>query len=214
MADPNEKQSRLVRALDVFGNLFILNVLFVATCIPVITIGASLSALYSMTLKMVRKEETAIARGYFDAFKANFKQATLSWLCVLGVLVIMAGEWLYAVNYGGGLGSMYLVIIGIEAVVLLLELSFLFPLIARYENTFMGTIKNAFLVALGNLWSTAKILVAWGLPIGLMVTHLNIFFFIWYLWVIILFALIAWGTSFTIRKTFDKMDGESEDKSS
>jgi uncharacterized membrane protein YesL len=212
MADPGENQSLLVRALDVFGNLFILNLLFVLTSIPIITIGASLAALYSVTLKMVRREEGAVVKSYFAAWKANFKQATLSWLAVFVVLVIMAGEFLYATNFSGGLSSMYLVVIGIEAAVLVCVIPFLFPLIARYENTFTGTFKNAFLLTVGNLWDTIKIVLLWGVPIGIVALHPGIFYMTWYLWLVVLFALIAWLSSFTIRRVFEKVSGGAENK--
>ena len=207
MADPGENQSLLVRGLDIFGNLFILNLLFVLTSIPLITIGASLAALYSVTLKMVRREEGAVVKSYFAAWKANFKQATLSWLAVLLVLVVMAGEFLYAVNFSGGLSTMYLVIIGVEAVILACVMPFLFPLIARYENTFTGTFKNAFLLTVGNLWDTIKVILLWAVPIGLVAAHPAIFYMTWYLWLIILFGLISWLTSFTIRRVFEKVSG-------
>ena len=69
-------KERFFRTCEKFGDLFLLNILFTITSLPVITIGASFTALYSMTFKMVRNEEMAIKDGYFKAFKRNFKQST------------------------------------------------------------------------------------------------------------------------------------------
>ena len=83
--------SPLMRFLTKIADLMVLNILFCVTSIPLITIGASWTALYSVTLKMVRDEEGSVSRSYFRSFRQNFRQATLLWLGVpedvLNVLV-------------------------------------------------------------------------------------------------------------------------------
>ena len=64
--------SPLMRFLSRLSDIFILNVLFLLCCIPVVTIGASATALYTVTLKMARNEESYITKGFFKAFKSNF----------------------------------------------------------------------------------------------------------------------------------------------
>ncbi len=58
------------------ADLLLLNFLCILCCIPVVTAGASITALYYVTLKMARDEESYIARSFFHSFKQNFKQAT------------------------------------------------------------------------------------------------------------------------------------------
>lgn len=66
-------------------DLIILNILFLVCSIPVITIGASFTALYSVTLKMVRNKESYIVRGFLQAFTKNFLQSTCLWIpCLTG----------------------------------------------------------------------------------------------------------------------------------
>lgn len=70
-------------------DIFWLSVISILCCIPVITIGASLSSLYYVMLKLVRDEETAVTRNYFKAFKQNFVQSlpvTLLLLVIIGIL--------------------------------------------------------------------------------------------------------------------------------
>lgn len=45
-------------------DLLILNVIFILSCIPFITIGASLAALNSISLKLVRREDPYIVKGF------------------------------------------------------------------------------------------------------------------------------------------------------
>ena len=58
------------------ADLCILNIICLICCIPIVTAGASITAMYYVTLKMVRNEEAYIVRSFFKSFKENFKQAT------------------------------------------------------------------------------------------------------------------------------------------
>ena len=80
------------RFLNKMADLCILNLIFLLCCLPIITIGASVTALYSVTLKMSRDQEGYIARSFFKAFKANFKQATSIWIPSLLLLFIMLAD--------------------------------------------------------------------------------------------------------------------------
>ena len=67
------------------ADLIMLNVVFLICCLPIVTIGASLTALHYVTLKMARNEESYIIRSFFKSFKQNFKQATVINLIMLAV---------------------------------------------------------------------------------------------------------------------------------
>ena len=83
--------SWIMRILTRIFDLIILNLLFIICSLPVITIGTSLSALYSVTLKMVRNEEGYIVRGFFKAYKENLKQSMIIW-----IPTALCGVFLYA----------------------------------------------------------------------------------------------------------------------
>ncbi|MCR5250806.1 MAG: DUF624 domain-containing protein [Lachnospiraceae bacterium] len=206
MSEVNDKPSRLVRALGVFGDLFELNVLFVLSCIPVITIGAALTSLYTVTLRMVRHEDGSIRKQYFSAFKSNFKRATGYWLLFLAASFVIWVEMIYALNFEGTMPQFYMVFIIVELVFLSMVLAFLFPLTARYENSFWGTIRNSFLLSVSNMGSWIKIALAWGVPLGVTIYRPFIFFYTWYLWLFIIFGLIAWGTAHTVNKVFKRIE--------
>ena len=70
------------------ADLIILNLVCLVCCIPIITIGASLTALYYVTLKMVRNEESYIIKSFFKSFRENFKQSTI-------INVIMLYTYIY-----------------------------------------------------------------------------------------------------------------------
>ena len=74
------------------ADLIMLNVVFLICCLPIVTIGASLTALHYVTLKMTRNEESYIIRSFFKSFKQNFKQSTLIWILMAAVAVFLYME--------------------------------------------------------------------------------------------------------------------------
>lgn len=88
------RDSPLWRALTKVVDLIWLNILFVICCIPVFTVGAALSAMYSVTLKMCVNEEGAISQDFFKAFRENFKQATILWGIMLGIGIFLIADFL------------------------------------------------------------------------------------------------------------------------
>ena len=125
-----------------FYDLVKLNFLWFIGCIPIITIGASTTAAYSVALKMVDDEESYIARSFIREFKNNFKQGT-----VMGLIFTAATYALYLdyeINRVSEEGSVPLMIIGIlSAFIYVSAMLYSFPLLARYENSIINTIQNS-----------------------------------------------------------------------
>ena len=196
--------SPLMRFLTKIADLMVLNILFCVTSIPLITIGASWTALYSVTLKMVRDEEGSVSRSYFRSFRQNFRQATLLWLGGLVVLALLALDIRVLNGMAGGTAP-GLLRVGVEILALLgiMVLQYLFPSLARFEASLADTLKNACMMALAHLPKTALMTAAvvgavWitlinntTIAIGLMV------------WPLIGFSLMAFGNSGILRKIFD-----------
>lgn len=209
----NGKQSKVVGAVETFGNIFFLNILFIVFSIPIITFGASLTALYSVSLKMIRKEEGTIYHSFVAAFKSNFKKATIAWLLVIAAIAVLYGQWFYSVNTTGVLSTFYMFVLVIEGFIFLLTVQFLFPLIARYENTVLNSIKNSFLLAVSNFWAWIKFTLIWIMPIILCLRYFVIFYYTWYLWLVCGFGLMAFCSSIVARKVFEKIENvQSENK--
>lgn len=196
--------SPLMRFLTKIADLMVLNILFCVTSIPLITIGASWTALYSVTLKMVRDEEGSVSRSYFRSFRQNFRQATLLWLGVLVVLALLVLDIRVLNGMAGGTAP-GLLRVGVEILAFLgiMVLQYLFPSLARFEASLADTLKNACMMALAHLPKTALMTAAavgavWitlinntTIAVGLMV------------WPLIGFALMAFGNSGILRKIFD-----------
>ena len=160
---PDRREWRMKKGLDAFGNMFGLNVCFVIACLPVITIGASLSATYAMAIRLQEGEEETILHGFIHEFKRSFKQATIAWM-----LVILAGAILWAENVlinndftTPGITIFYTIVFYLELLLVALTLAFLFPMIGRYNTTIKLAFKNSLLLSVGYVWSAIKIIIAW-----------------------------------------------------
>ena len=78
-------------------DLIILNLFFLLFSIPIVTMGASLSALYYVCLKLLRGEEPYIWQNFFKAFRQNFKQATVVWVLLLLAFALLGMDF-YIIN--------------------------------------------------------------------------------------------------------------------
>lgn len=120
-----------------------LNFLWLICSLPIVTIGASTIAAFTITLKMVEEKEGYVARAFFIAFKANFKQGM-----VIGPVTLVFAAALYL---DFTLGKQYIgfVILGILSAFLFgIAIIYTYPLLARYENKLLKTIRNSMRIAM------------------------------------------------------------------
>lgn len=162
-------ESPFMRGLNKLADLIYLNLLTVICCIPVITVGASMTALHYVLLKMVKNEEGYITRSFFKSFKQNFKQATLIWLILLLAICILTGDFLIF-NYSGLSFPKWLQVVMLAvAIFILFATMHLFPLLARYENSIMNTYRNSLFMGILNLPKTVVMMVCWLIPIAIII---------------------------------------------
>lgn len=198
----NPVMSAIGRAAD----FIILNLLWVICSLPVITIGASTTALYTVMLKVVKNEEGYIARGFFKAFKENFRQSTLIWLVflLLGIILILdfMALRLMPAEAAGVLQVLFLVM----GALLISGAVYAFALQARFINTVKNTLKNAAILIFARLPYTVLIMI---LTIGpVIATFLTVKTMLigFTIWLFVGVALVAWLNSFLLRSIFRKLE--------
>ena len=197
-----QREWKLKKGLDAFGNIFGLNICFVIGCLPVFTIGASLAATYAMSIRLQEDEEETVLRGFISEFKRSFKQATIAFLGFVVAIAVLLAEWILINTQKGAISVFYTIVFYLELLMVALIMAFLFPLIARYNTTLKQAVKNSILLSVGYIFSCIKILTAWVAPIAFSIIYPMIFLYTWYLWLLILFGAIIWGTSHTVRFVF------------
>ena len=150
-------ESPPMRFLTSIGYAVCLNLLWFLCSLPIITAGASTAALYDVMQRVVRSEESNIVSSFFSSFRRNFSQATRVWLILLaaGIFLGADGYILFHLRFESPfwtfLTAVWIVMAAAYAIILL----YVFPLIARFDNTALMTIKNALMTGMHFLYCTA-----------------------------------------------------------
>ena len=198
--------SPVIRFLNRVGDLLILNFLVMFCCIPVITAGAAFTGMHYVLLKIVRDEEGYLVKGFFKSFKQNFKQATILWMLILFAIIVYVGDVLIF-NYSGlEFPKVFAVLIMAVAIVLLMTAVYIFPILARFDNTIKNTLKNAFLMAFLNLPKTLLMVLLIVLPFIILhySAYSSVFVFMFG------FSLPAYASALLYSKIFKKFEPEDE----
>lgn len=134
-----------------------LNILWFICCLPVFTAGASTTALFYVSLKIVKDEEGHLTRSFFHSFKENFGQSTIIWLILLavGILLGVDGYVFYHMRYDSALwalgAAVFIIMLAAYAIILM----YIFPFLARFDNTVRAMFKNALMIGMRFLLCTA-----------------------------------------------------------
>lgn len=151
-----DSENPVMRALGVACDLLVLNLLALLCCVPIVTAGASITALNDIVIRLVRQEDEYLVRPFFRSFAANWKKATLLWLLVLLAAALLGFDYLAALSYIPTL-RVGILALGIIAFAVVL---YAFALLARYENTLCATLKNAAVLAVAYFPRTLGMLAA------------------------------------------------------
>lgn len=156
--------SPIMRFLSRLADLLWLNILVIVCSIPIFTIGASLSAMHYLLLKMVRNEEGYITKSFFKAFKDNFKQGTLLWLIFLAFAIVF-GVDIYILNYSGATFPNWIrIVLVVVALIVFCVFLYTFPLQSHFVNTVRGTLKNAAIMVVAAFPRTLGMLAITAVP--------------------------------------------------
>ena len=148
------------------ADLIMLNVVFLICCLPIVTIGASLTALHYVTLKMARNEESYIIRSFFKSFKQNFKQATVINLIMLAVATILYMDLRIVGNIDGTMSQVLYIVFFAFGILYMMVFLYIYPVLAKFYNSIKNTFRNAFLMAIRHLPYTVLMAVITLLPAG------------------------------------------------
>ena len=193
--------SKFMMTLNRICDVVILNVLYLATCLPVFTIGAANAALYTVSFQMIRNRESGIFKTYFRAFRENFGQATGIWLLLM--VIGSAAVWSLWIFLGMEGTLRYLFVAYVTILVLVVCTgSYVFPLISQFENSVKDSLKNALILSLGNLPRTILVAAMNLFPWVLLMILPNLFIQVSFLWLVFYAAGAACINSAILWKVF------------
>ena len=190
-------------------DMIVLNILCLITCIPIVTIGPSVTALYYVAMKLVRDEEGYVVRGYFKAFKENFKKAFIIELIVavcaalLYVDITVTYQWMQQ-DTGFLIRLLFYALVGLTLLAVV-SVVYVFPVLAKFENTVKKILINSIMMSVRHLsWSVLMVVVIIAAGVAVYIYPIAIFFVI---------GAAAAINSIILRKIFDnyiKIDSEGK----
>ena len=183
--------SKFMEIIGRITDLILLNILFLITCLPVFTIGASVTALYTLCFRLMREEYSGIIKSYFKAFKDNFKQATVIWLLLLAAVTPALYYFSLLLQMEGILrysGFVFVII----AILGLMTGSYVFPWISQFENSTVQALKNALILSISRLPRSLCVLAINLVPLIVWFINPELFIQVSFLWVALYFAAAAY----------------------
>ena len=147
--------------VDVVG----LSVLWIALCLPVVTIGPATAALYYAMVRYVRRRESGAFGGYLRSFRANFAVGLRATLTVIPLFLLLLGGYRIVCWYGTRLGGMAYILYVAYYFALVLPagvVCWLFPLLGRFEYGVRDLFRTAFQLTAAHLPSTVILVLLTG----------------------------------------------------
>lgn len=152
-------ENPLMKFLSHFFDIMVLNIFFIITSLPLFTIGASLSAAYHITLKLVDGEEPYIIKGYLKAFRENFRQATLLWVPLMAAILFFSVDLFIIYRIIDKRYEFLQIPVWIFLFIIVSLVIYAFPLLSSYQCTTKQLLKNAVLLSIANFPTTVFIAV-------------------------------------------------------
>ena len=200
-----EYDNKFFEVLGKITDIIILNLLCIVSCMPIITTGASITATYFVPLQMVRNEETYIIREFIKRFKENFIFSTKVWSIILIIgLVLSFDFYISRLILNEYMRITLQFILTIVSIIFIFLLTYVFPIISKFENTIKNTMINSILISIQHLPKTIFMVLINLSPIILTLTLSNYWGQILFFYTVMGFASITYINSMFFNKIFEK----------
>lgn len=206
--------SKFMTILTRIGELVILNMCYLVCCIPIVTVGAATTALYTVCFRFGTTREQRALGSFFRAFRANLKQGIALWLIALAIGIFSAYFALLFYTMSGTIHYAFIPFL-VLLVLCLVIFSYAFPVLSQFDNTVRQTLTNAAILSLGYLPRSLCIAVVNSLPVLLLLFYPMLFLRIGIFWFFAYFSAAAYLNTFLLRAVFapyrPKEDDDKED---
>lgn len=147
------------------GYVWWLNILWLVCSLPIVTIGASTSALIYSCMKL-QKDDGYPTNNFFKSFKENFVQATGIWIMYLVVGALLLGDLIYWNHMDSSNMKMIWAVTVALLVPYCLSLLYVFAVQSKFVNPVKRTIQYAFVLSIKHFKDTFQMLILMALVIG------------------------------------------------
>ncbi|NLC96753.1 MAG: YesL family protein [Erysipelotrichaceae bacterium] len=201
-----KQEGIIYRFFDLLANLTILNICFIIGSLPIITIGTSLSAMYSVAFKLVDDNSPKIISEFIKSYKNNFKQSTLIWVgCLIFGFGMLFNIFLF---YGSDtiLFQIYRVAMVVLLILLLCFIIYVFAIVSKYENNLNNLFKVTLYLIFTNFFKTVVMICV--VFLAFFISFINPFIYAWAIFVYITFgfSLICYTLANILNGVFKSLE--------
>lgn len=198
--DPN---SRNIQGITSFLTFVALNVLYLLTCLPVVTIGVATSALYEVTIRYSDDERGRPIKDYLLALRADARRATLVYLALVVPVVVLAFSGVFWLSSSSAIGGAAATLAFLAAAYLLAAFLYGMALVAQFDTGVRRTVRNALLLPAAEPVRTFGIVL---IPVTLLAVTIVFPTFVVVL-VTVAFSVGAYASAFLFRGVFARHAG-------
>ena len=195
--------SPLMRLMTLITNLFCLNILWILSCLPVVTAGAATTAMYYVLFQYITKQDDSVLKPFFKSFKENFAGVTPIWIMHLLIGGALGAEIFYLAQ---GTQRWLQVIFGALLFIYVGVSSYLYPIMARYDTSRKKALLNSFALSTRHLFSTVCVVILNTLPVVLIVFAPELFWKTILLWTLGGFSILAYLNSKIILRVLQQYE--------
>jgi uncharacterized membrane protein YesL len=200
----------LYNLLENFSDYVLLNIAFVLGCLPLVTIGASLTALYDISNKLHNGEKCSIFSEFFKSYKNNFKKSTFIWVIQFIIYLIV---FLYIIMFKDSsalIAKVYYVFTILIAYINLAISIYIYPTISRYNYNIRGYFQFAFVTS--NMFFLYTMLMMIISVTLIFVIFESVNFIGWSLFIFLIFgfSLVAYIFNLILSKVFERLEIKNE----
>lgn len=194
----NLHESNLYRMLEVFSNLLILNVLWILSCIPIVTVYPATAAMFGVVSEWMRQDERRVLRRYFTLLRRDFAQSFgvgIIWTSI-GIII---GTSLLEIKYMSPvLAFPAILVTSVIGLAYLGTSMFLFPVLVTFDLRWIQILRNSFLLAMSFPLITILCLIVIAVAVMIIVTIP--------ITVIMLFSTVSYVISWLCHGAFKRLN--------
>lgn len=186
---------KLIKFINVLGNILILNVLFILTSALSLTLllGTSLSALYATFLDLKTDESGYYVRNYFKHIKGNFKNTIFVNIALLLLAGAMYLNYLMVNTIGNeNLKLILFAVVALISLEILLVASFYYKVVAKFEGSFTSLLYLSFVFAHKYIYLSLLFIILFALSLFLTI-------YVSFAFIFIIFGLVGYLESMILK---------------
>ncbi len=166
--------SKFGKMMTKIGTIIVLNILFVISCVPVVTVGPALSALYYSLDELLKEEENDRlymtggtinpVRVFLRGIRRRFPASLAAWLLFVGIMILGSVNLQICAAWQGPMRYLSSVI-AMVMFTAFAGFALVFPVLGRTEGSFKDAFRMAFETALISPLGTIASMLIYAVPL-------------------------------------------------